>query len=401
MADIFISYASKDRPAARRLTEALEACGRSVWWDDRDLRGGQHFDRIIEKEISSAKAVIVLWSQNSTRSDWVRAEAAQALDEKKLAPVRIDSTVLPLRFRNVHTIDLLSWTGETEIEPFVKLIGTLNHYLGTPNSSSRSEQPDPDTQAEHRASTAAPTFSENRKGAGKYVYSAAAIVVTGGVLWGAIVLSQGQPPPLPQPSIEATVEEAFERGVKYQEGRGVPQNDAEAVKWFRKAAAQGHASGQFKLGVKYQEGRGVPQDDAEAVQWYRKAAAQGNARAQNNLGVMYQEGRGVAQDDAGAVQWYYKAAEQGNADAQLNLGRMYEMGRGVAQDDAEAVHWYRKAAAQGNARAQFNLGVIYYEQGRGVSQDDAEAMRWFRKAAEQGHATAQAYLNLLSEEERL
>ena len=46
MADIFISYASVDRPFARRLADALEACGWSVWWDHRNLRGGEHFDRI-------------------------------------------------------------------------------------------------------------------------------------------------------------------------------------------------------------------------------------------------------------------------------------------------------------------------------------------------------------------
>jgi hypothetical protein len=152
MADIFISYASVDRPTARRLADALEACGWSVWWDHRSLRGGQHFDRIIEEAISTARVVIVIWSQNSIKSDWVRAEAAQALDENKLVPLRIDRAVPPLRFRNIHTVDLLSWTGETEAEPFEKLIETLNYYLGPSNSSNRSEQPgtrtEPSSQAE-------------------------------------------------------------------------------------------------------------------------------------------------------------------------------------------------------------------------------------------------------------
>ena len=72
MADIFISYDSKDRPTMRRLAEALEARGWSVWWDHRNLRAGQHFDRIIEEEISKARAVIVIWSQNSC-TDSVRS----------------------------------------------------------------------------------------------------------------------------------------------------------------------------------------------------------------------------------------------------------------------------------------------------------------------------------------
>jgi len=67
----------------------------------------------------------------------------------------------------------------------------------------------------------------------------------------------------------------------------------------------------------YQNGRGVPQDDAEAIKWYLKAAEKGDAAARNNLGWMCQNGRGVPQDDAEAVKWYLKAAEQGNADARI------------------------------------------------------------------------------------
>ena len=66
----------------------------------------------------------------------------------------------------------------------------------------------------------------------------------------------------------------------------------------------------------YDEGEGVPQDDAEAVRWYRLAAEQGDATAQYNLGLMYDEGEGVPQDDAEAVRWYRLAAEQGDASAQ-------------------------------------------------------------------------------------
>jgi len=74
---------------------------------------------------------------------------------------------------------------------------------------------------------------------------------------------------------------------------------------------------------------GVPQDDAEAVKWYRRAADQGDAKAQDNLGAMYATGRGVPRDDAEAVKWFRRAAIQGDADAENNLGRMYAKGRGV------------------------------------------------------------------------
>ena len=80
-------------------------------------------------------------------------------------------------------------------------------------------------------------------------------------------------------------------GLMYVEGMGVPQDDREAVQWYRKAATQDNAIAQYNLGFMYAFGRGVPQDDGEGVQWYRKAAMQDNALAQNNLGFMYAEGR--------------------------------------------------------------------------------------------------------------
>ena len=185
-----------------------------------------------------------------------------------------------------------------------------------------------------------------------------------------------------------------ELGERYEDGRGVEQDYAVAVSWFRRAAEQGYPPGQASLGFMYLRGRGVRQDDVEAVRWFRRAAAQGNARARNNLGVMYESGRGVSRDDAEAVRWYRRAAEQGDAVAQNNLGVMYRRGRGVPQDDEAAVRWYRRAAEQGDAYAQSNLGWMY-ENGRGVRRDRVEAVRWYRFAAEQGHADAQEALDRL------
>jgi len=178
-------------------------------------------------------------------------------------------------------------------------------------------------------------------------------------------------------------------GLMYVKGNGVPQDYAEAAKWFRKAAEQGFARAQYNLGIIYQTGKGVPQDYAEAVRWYLKAAEQGHADAQNNLGFMYQNGEGVTQDYAKTVKWWLKAAEQGHAYAQYNLGLIYSSG---LQDNTEAARWFLKAAEQGIADAQFNFGLIL-EEGRGVPQDSASAKVWYSEAAQQGHAEAQLRLN--------
>ncbi len=84
--------------------------------------------------------------------------------------------------------------------------------------------------------------------------------------------------------------------------------DFDAVK---KAAEQGDASAQFNLGLMYANGDGVPEDDAEAVHWYRQAAEQGIISAQFTLGFMYANGDGVPEDDIQAYAWISIASAQG------------------------------------------------------------------------------------------
>jgi len=120
----------------------------------------------------------------------------------------------------------------------------------------------------------------------------------------------------------------------------------ETVAEVRAKAEQGVAEAQFNLGVMYATGEGVPEDDAEAVRWYRLAADQGDAFAQFNLGEKYATGEGVPQDDAEAVRWYRLAADQGHAIAQYSLGLMYGDGVGVPQDDVTAHVWLNLAASR-------------------------------------------------------
>ena len=115
---------------------------------------------------------------------------------------------------------------------------------------------------------------------------------------------------------------------------------------LRARAEQGEAEAQYDLGVMYANGLGVPEDDAEAVRWLRLAAGQGYAAAQFTLGLWYDHGLGVPQDDIEAVRWYRLAADQGDAGAQSNLAIMYENGKGVPQDYVQAHIWYNLAASR-------------------------------------------------------
>lgn len=132
---------------------------------------------------------------------------------------------------------------------------------------------------------------------------------------GAVALCAGLailgPPNVEDRAVAGDPEAQDNLGRMYAYGRDVPQDDAEALKWFRRAADQGHVSAQFNLGVMYADGRGVPQDDAEAARWFRLAADEGYAAAQARLGLFYVAGTGgVERDLVTAHMWLNLAASR-------------------------------------------------------------------------------------------
>jgi TPR repeat protein len=166
------------------------------------------------------------------------------------------------------------------------------------------------------------------------------------------------------------------------------------LRLIRPLADLGNVGAPYQLGLMYALGQGVPQDYAEAVKWWRKAAELGHAKAQYSLGVAYGKGLGVPLDLAEAMRWSRRAADQGDADAQVIVGTLYEKGQGVPQDYAEAMKWYRYAASLGNAAALLAIGGLYAE-GHGVAANDAEALKWFQRAAEKGEPRAKSGIGFL------
>lgn len=96
--------------SARRLADGLEQQGWSVWWD-REIQAGRAFDDAIEEALNAARCVIVLWSDASVRSDWVKAEASEAAERRILVPALIDNVKIPLQFRRFQAADLTASTG--------------------------------------------------------------------------------------------------------------------------------------------------------------------------------------------------------------------------------------------------------------------------------------------------
>lgn len=113
MADVFLSYASQDRLRIKPLAEALEARGFSVWWD-RALGAGEDYAAVITRELRAARAVVVVWTEASAASTFVRDEAGRARDEGRLIPVLLDPVEIPLGFGAFQAEDFTRWNGRPE-----------------------------------------------------------------------------------------------------------------------------------------------------------------------------------------------------------------------------------------------------------------------------------------------
>jgi hypothetical protein len=108
VSDIFISYAKEDSLVAREIAYYLEGQGYSVWWDT-NLTGGDDYQLEILKKVRSARVALVLWSKDAIASKWVRSEAAAALDDDKLLPVKLQGVTyeeIPPPFNLLHAIDV-------------------------------------------------------------------------------------------------------------------------------------------------------------------------------------------------------------------------------------------------------------------------------------------------------
>lgn len=202
---------------------------------------------------------------------------------------------------------------------------------------------------------------------------------------------------IPQEAEEGlNAEEMYNKGVMYEEGKGVKQDFKEAIKWYRKAVKVGHVASMYKLGYMYSSGKGIRKSYVNAVPLYQKAAEAGNVEAMHELAFMYELGIGVKQDYKKAKSWCQKAAEAGDDRAMHILGDMYYNGTGVKKDYKESMRWHLKAAKLGHIDAMYCVAAMY-DNGEGEEQDFKKAAQWYRKGAEAGDSEAMYQLGLMLE----
>jgi class 3 adenylate cyclase/tetratricopeptide (TPR) repeat protein len=129
MAKIFVSYARSTVVQAQLIAETLRAAGHVIWIDDQ-LMSHRMFSDTIAAELDSADAVVVVWSPDAARSEWVRAEASRARKASKLVQVRFERCPMPMPFDQIHIVDLAGWTGDYDVPAWRSVLASIAAVTG-------------------------------------------------------------------------------------------------------------------------------------------------------------------------------------------------------------------------------------------------------------------------------
>lgn len=141
MADVFISYSSRDRGRVLPLVEALQAAGVRVFWDAQ-IKPGEAWEVALQDGLRAAKAVIVFWSTLSVQSDWVRDEASYAFVSGKLITIKIDAEVkIPPPFVSLNHLDFSRSADQASFEQLFLALEQLGVTTAIPLAGSQQTAP--------------------------------------------------------------------------------------------------------------------------------------------------------------------------------------------------------------------------------------------------------------------
>ncbi len=148
VSDIFISYARSTATQAHQIGNALRSLGYAVWRDD-ELPAHRAYADVIEAQLQAAKAVVVVWSADAVRSEWVRSEADRARVDRKLVQLSIDGSALPMPFDQIQCADLIGWNGNPRAAGWRTVVESVAVLTGSaPDTSAQVATAEPGQPAE-------------------------------------------------------------------------------------------------------------------------------------------------------------------------------------------------------------------------------------------------------------
>lgn len=157
------------------------------------------------------------------------------------------------------------------------------------------------------------------------------------------------------------------------------------IEILEREAMQGSLKAAYFLGLRYRDGKGVPQPSPErALGWLKKAGEpwdirmeykQGLDVAQYAAGVMFRDGVGTARDTQAAAAWFLRAAKQGHAQAQLALAELYLRDPSVGIDHTQAYFWSSVALGALFGEEKARSRAVRAESIKSLSVDELKVLR--------------------------
>jgi TPR repeat protein len=426
--DVFISYSSRDKPAADAICAKLESRGVRCWIAPRDIQPGMSWGAAIIEAIDRARVMLLVFSSHANNSPQIKREVERSVSKEQIIiPVRVDEVKPTGDFEyflgTPHWLDAITAPFEQHLE---KIADSAKFWLERIESDAGATSPQP-----HRESiapppvvnapsspmparrsfesisvpSAKPSRSSNRLrwflGAAVVLAVLAIVGFFGARYYAAQQVAQErakEQAAAAEAQRQAAAAEAQQQRLAEQKKEQQAVADAEARKEAdekARIAAQAQKEAEKVASIKARAEKKRKQ--AEAEEQKREQAAALAAAQKHAAELVVSADAALRQHDYGVALGDYKdAAAEGNSNGEAGLGLLYRNGWGVDKDYAEANEWYRKSAEQGNAVGERLLGDAYYA-GEGVDKDYSEAVKWYLKSAEQGDAVGEANLAAMYE----
>lgn len=449
--DFFISYSRKDLNKVKAIKREIEqVTGMECWMDLKDIKADENdYLKRIAEGIEKCRVFLFMLSKSSQESKYAVGElvAAKKQQEKRgihVVIINVDGCEMSTKFTvRFTTNDVILWSNPPQKD---KLIRNLRDWLGLEEKKQENQEGrirKADGEAREKAednhkvqkntegnvklqllkrnpnTLVVPPVTKRHHALRYAIFTfliiLSVILLVCSIYWltrpsAASLYQQGmalydndeddEAFPLLLKSAEMGYDSAqYMIGEMYYIGAGVEENDSEALRWYKKAAEQGHGLAQLDaadelLHESLYSGNGSLE---EAIKLYEAAAAQGVSQAQYQLSKLYYRGLGVEKDEKRSFDLCRQAAMNGNVKAQVDLGDKFLKESGTEKNVAQAVLWYKAAAEQGDDVAQNYMGQ-YYLGYYGGNINKEEALHWFIKSAKQGNSDANYYIgNIYSE----
>lgn len=396
MADVFLSYRKADRAKAESLANALKVENLDVWWDTA-LETGETFDEKIQSVLERCKCVIVIWSKESVKSEWVRAESSIGRERGILVPVMIQPVNIPVPFNLLHTADLIGWHGDRAHAGYQDVVKQVKELAGKTHVKPLKPPPNPALRALWRT-----------------VAMVAVIAVIGASVW---VFRPWETLVPKDPVVEAKKEAAEKRETALNSLAPFGLSPGDLDRYPSRYIAERLFKPETRAQLDAEAAKGDPVVltlQCAVVLWTmvddlpnfeaadpicEKASQAGEPVAHAFYGDVIMEGSSYvfASDDqlatlrSQAVVEYTKAADGGSAQGAISLGRELVTGKNIAADPVRAEALFEAAKAKGLPEADFHLGMLYLD-GSVPGPDYDTAFAMVRKAADANVQEAQSWM---------